>query len=159
MRITFTILFCVMLALTGCRTSSSRETYEAEFTREFGSTGLAFGTIKALDAGDTNKAYHWNLIHLKESITRAEALSRRVGAAVEHRLMLRSLSKTILGHLEKFKERSAQKAATDHLALEITKVLARTLNGKEDRRRIEALEKFFASKFVEDRRAMEELNE
>jgi hypothetical protein len=78
---------------------------------------------------------------------------------VEHRPMLRSLSKAILGHLEKFKERSAQNAATDYLALEITKVLARTLNGKDDRQRVEALQKFFASKFVEERKAMEELNE
>jgi hypothetical protein len=118
MRVTFTILFGVMLALTGCRTSSSSEGDEAEFTREFGSTGLTFGTIKALDAGDTNKAYHWNVISLKESITRAEALSSRVGAPVQHRPMLRSLPAAILGHLEKFKERSAQKAATDYLASE-----------------------------------------
>jgi len=118
--------------------------------------GLAFGTIKALDAGDTNKAYHWNLIFLNESITRAEELARR--GPDERKQMLMALSKTILSHLEKFKERSAQTVRTDYLALEITKVLARTLNEKNDLRRVEALQRFFASKFIEERRAIDEFN-
>lgn len=145
-----------MLTLTACRTSSSHETYRGEFTREFGSAGLAFGTIKALDAGDTNKAYHWNLIFLNESITRAEELARR--APDERQPMLRALSKTILNHLEKFKERSAQTARTDYLALEIAKALARILNEKNDLARVEALQRFFASKFIEERKAIEDFN-
>jgi hypothetical protein len=157
MRTVFSTLSALaILTLSACRTSSSRETYQGEFTREFGSMGLAFGTIKALNAGDTNKAYHWNLIFLNESITRAEELARR--APDERQQMLMSMSKTILSHLETSKERTAQTWRSDYLALEITKVLGRTLKEEDDLRRVEALRRFFASKFIEERKAMEDFN-
>jgi hypothetical protein len=157
MRIIPTVFAIVALLMsTACRTSSTRETYRGEFTREFGTVGLALGTLKALDAGDTNKAYHWNLIFLEESLTRAEELSRSAGPPSDERQMLRSLSKVILSHLEKSKESAARTARTDHLALKITKTLGKTLADKQDKQRVEVLEKFFAAKFIEERKAIEE---
>jgi hypothetical protein len=144
----------VLLTLTACRTSS-HETYPDEFAREFGNIGTAFGTIRYLDAGKTNEAYHWNLIALKDSITRAEELSRRG----DRQPMLRSLSKAILTHLEKSKERAAQTARTDHLALKVTAVLRKILDEEKDRQRLEVLQAFFASRFIEERKVLEEIIE
>ena len=152
---TSAILFCALLVLTACRTSASRKRYAEEFTREFGTTALTIGTLKAIDSGDTDRWYHMNLIHLRESITRAEELSLKTGAPDERR-MLTSLSKTILGHLEKSKERFAQKASTDYLALEVTKVLGKILTEKQDTQRLIPLQEFFSNRFVEERKAMEE---
>jgi hypothetical protein len=142
----------VFTTLVGCH---SRPAYEAEFTREFGNVGLTLGTIKALDAGKTDRAYHLNLIYLKESFARAEELSR---ASDDDHAMVKSNSKVILNHLEKFKERLAEKAATSNLALEITTLLIRTLDAGEDLKRAESLREFFAGKFVDERRTLEELN-
>jgi hypothetical protein len=144
----------VLLTLTACRTSS-RETYPDEFALEFGNLGTAFGTIRFLDAGKTNDAYHWNLIALKHSITRIEELSHRG----DRQQMLRSLSKAILSHMEKFKERFAQTARNDHLALKITVVLSKILDEEKDRQRLEVLRAFFASKFIEERKALKEIIE
>lgn len=64
---------------------------------------------------------------------------------------LRAVSLFVLSYVEQQKERLGADVASDHCALEITKVLADTLTDPKDLARVKVLHNYFSSRFVDER--------
>jgi hypothetical protein len=114
-------------------------------------SALAVSTLKALDAGNTNKAYRATLLHLKDSMLRTQRYVNRGAVPPDERDMLRAVSQVVLHYVEQQRDRLGGDAPSDHCALEVTEALADTLTNPEDLKRVQVLHGYFSSRFVKER--------
>jgi hypothetical protein len=141
-------LFMVSVLSTGCRTAVSKG-YELEpYAVAFTHMGIEVGTLKALDAGDTNKAYRVTLIQLKDSTVWMHSHYRRGAFPERDRSLVQSTCQVVLDYLERQKERLGQEPETDHCGLEIADVLSATLSQPQEQARVKVLRDYFSSRFV-----------
>lgn len=141
----------IQLLCVGCHTTrhdvTALDGYEWAVTR----SAFAVQTLKALDAGEVDKAYRATLLGLKESMLRVQRQVEQKGVPPHEKGALRAVSLYVLSYVETNRERLGADASSDHCALQITSALKDTLTTKEELRRAQALHDYFAGRFVEER--------
>jgi hypothetical protein len=141
-----------VLALSvGCRTPSTTGDTLDGFPLAAAQAGIAVGTLKALDAGDTNRVYRFTLGHLRDSVVRMHSHLQQDAVPDDERHLAQPISQVVLNYLERQKDRLGQDPALDQMGLETVKVLSDILTEPQDVQRAKALQRFFSSRFVKER--------
>jgi hypothetical protein len=139
----------LFLALVLCACQSGARRADA-FSADLGRAGLSLSVSRSLYEGKTNKAFHAALLLLKEDIERLDKQSRATATTVSDRVAQQSFHRVVLKYLEDAQPRLAATPATDHLALQIARVISSSLQGA-DAERAKELQRFFESRFSKER--------
>ena len=143
--------FAFLLVCTGCHTAQHAALSHDEIVYSAYQSASAVVTLKALDSDNTKYAYRVTLLQLKNTMLRIQWYLKQEGVTPEEEHMLKGHSLTVLKYLENQKERLGEDSALDHSALRIAEVLADTLTGPEDLKRVEVLRDYFGGRFIEER--------
>lgn len=155
---TLTILcFAVMLLLacSACHTARHKSPTAEDYQLATAQSAFLVRTLKALDAGDTNTAYRFTLLHLRDCMLRMQRFAHEKAVQPYDKGTAKAVSLYVLSYVEKNKEHLGADASSDHCALQITMALSDAMTTPEELKRIQALRDFFSERFIEERELYE----